>query len=220
MSNRHASRCPHKRSRALGPFRSPQPAIVLATGGHSNAFYLSTNAKNSNWRAIWRAHRRGALFANPCFTQIHPTCIPLRAKGTYKRRSVDQVFSSQASFLPQQTAAGVCYPAAQGCPARHRDSCGAPPQRARHRRWSIALPGHRIDVRSSRDLRDAAAAKLAWLVDSLLAIAAYLAGRCARVNRERRGPDTGAGSRSSASELLPASTYGNEGRRLAPRVQG
>ncbi len=50
--------------------------VVLATGGYSNVFYLSTNAKASNTSAIWRAHRRGALFANPCFTQIHPTCIP------------------------------------------------------------------------------------------------------------------------------------------------
>ena len=51
-------------------------AVVLATGGYSNAFYLSTNAKASNASAIWRAHRKGALFANPCYTQIHPTCIP------------------------------------------------------------------------------------------------------------------------------------------------
>jgi succinate dehydrogenase / fumarate reductase, flavoprotein subunit len=51
--------------------------VVLATGGYSNVFYLSTNAKASNCTAIWRAHRRGAWFANPCFTQIHPTCIPL-----------------------------------------------------------------------------------------------------------------------------------------------
>jgi succinate dehydrogenase / fumarate reductase flavoprotein subunit len=51
-------------------------AVVLATGGYGNAFYLSTNAKNSNVTAIWRAHRRGALMANPCYTQIHPTCIP------------------------------------------------------------------------------------------------------------------------------------------------
>jgi succinate dehydrogenase / fumarate reductase flavoprotein subunit len=51
-------------------------AVVLATGGYSNAFYLSTNAKASNATAIWRAHRRGAALANPCFTQIHPTCIP------------------------------------------------------------------------------------------------------------------------------------------------
>ena len=50
--------------------------VVLATGGYSNVFFLSTNAKACNCTAIWRAHRRGALFANPCFTQIHPTCIP------------------------------------------------------------------------------------------------------------------------------------------------
>jgi succinate dehydrogenase / fumarate reductase, flavoprotein subunit len=51
-------------------------AVLLCTGGYSNVFYLSTNAKFSNASAAWRAHRRGALFANPCFTQIHPTCIP------------------------------------------------------------------------------------------------------------------------------------------------
>jgi succinate dehydrogenase / fumarate reductase, flavoprotein subunit len=51
-------------------------AVVLATGGYSNVFFLSTNAKASNATAIWRAHRKGAAFANPCFTQIHPTCIP------------------------------------------------------------------------------------------------------------------------------------------------
>jgi len=50
--------------------------VVLATGGYSNVFFFSTNAKGCNTTAIWRAHRRGALFANPCFTQIHPTAIP------------------------------------------------------------------------------------------------------------------------------------------------
>src|SRR5579875_1266608 len=52
-------------------------AVILATGGYGNAYYLSTNAINSNVTAIWRAHRRGAYFANPSFTQIHPTCIPV-----------------------------------------------------------------------------------------------------------------------------------------------
>lgn len=52
-------------------------AVCLATGGYSNVFYLSTNAKGCNVTAIWRAHKRGAYFANPCFTQIHPTCIPV-----------------------------------------------------------------------------------------------------------------------------------------------
>jgi succinate dehydrogenase / fumarate reductase flavoprotein subunit len=50
--------------------------VVVGTGGYSNAFYLSTNAKGCNGTAIWRAHKRGAYFANPCYTQIHPTCIP------------------------------------------------------------------------------------------------------------------------------------------------
>jgi succinate dehydrogenase / fumarate reductase flavoprotein subunit len=52
-------------------------AVLLATGGYGTAYYLSTNAVNSNVTASWRAHKRGALFANPCFTQIHPTCIPV-----------------------------------------------------------------------------------------------------------------------------------------------
>src|ERR1700675_3552196 len=51
-------------------------AVVLATGGYGNAFYLSTNAKNSNVTAAWRAAKKAAYFANPCYTQIHPTCIP------------------------------------------------------------------------------------------------------------------------------------------------
>jgi succinate dehydrogenase / fumarate reductase flavoprotein subunit len=59
-------------------------AVVLATGGYGNVFYLSTNAKNSNATAIWRAHKRGAAFANPCFTQIHPTCIPV--SGDYQSK--------------------------------------------------------------------------------------------------------------------------------------
>ncbi len=52
-------------------------AVVLASGGYGNVFFLSTNAKGCNATAVWRAHKRGAAFANPCFTQIHPTCIPV-----------------------------------------------------------------------------------------------------------------------------------------------
>src|SRR6516164_424830 len=59
-------------------------AVVLATGGYGNVFFLSTNAKASNATAIWRAHRRGAQFGNPCFTQIHPTCIP--QSGEYQSK--------------------------------------------------------------------------------------------------------------------------------------
>src|SRR5690606_349865 len=51
-------------------------AVCLATGGYGNAYFLSTNAKMSNVTAAWRAYKKGALFANPCYTQIHPTCIP------------------------------------------------------------------------------------------------------------------------------------------------
>jgi succinate dehydrogenase / fumarate reductase flavoprotein subunit len=59
-------------------------AVVLGTGGYGNVFYLSTNAKGSNCTAIWRAHKHGAAFANPCFTQIHPTCIPV--SGEYQSK--------------------------------------------------------------------------------------------------------------------------------------
>jgi succinate dehydrogenase / fumarate reductase flavoprotein subunit len=59
-------------------------AVVLGTGGYGNVFYLSTNAKGSNVTAIWRAHKRGAAFANPCYTQIHPTCIPV--SGDYQSK--------------------------------------------------------------------------------------------------------------------------------------
>lgn len=59
-------------------------AVVLATGGYGNVFYLSTNAKGTNVTAAWRAHKRGAFFANPCYTQIHPTCIPVH--GDYQSK--------------------------------------------------------------------------------------------------------------------------------------
>ena len=59
-------------------------AVVLGTGGYGNVYYLSTNAKGSNATAIWRAYKRGALFGNPCFTQIHPTCIPV--SGDYQSK--------------------------------------------------------------------------------------------------------------------------------------
>ncbi|WP_457652518.1 fumarate reductase/succinate dehydrogenase flavoprotein subunit [Rhodocaloribacter sp.] len=59
-------------------------AVLLSTGGYSNVYYLSTNAKNSNVTAAWRCYKRGAFFANPCFTQIHPTCIPV--SGDYQSK--------------------------------------------------------------------------------------------------------------------------------------
>ena len=59
-------------------------AVLLCTGGYSRVFYLSTNAMNCNATAIWRAHQKGAFFANPCFTQIHPTCLPLHGEQQSK----------------------------------------------------------------------------------------------------------------------------------------
>ncbi|HEX4083677.1 MAG TPA: fumarate reductase/succinate dehydrogenase flavoprotein subunit [Chthoniobacteraceae bacterium] len=59
-------------------------AVILATGGYGNVFYLSTNAKGCNVTATWRAHKKGAYFANPCYTQIHPTCIPV--SGDYQSK--------------------------------------------------------------------------------------------------------------------------------------
>ena len=59
-------------------------AVILATGGYGNAFFLSTNAKGCNVTATWRAHKKGAFLANPCFTQIHPTCIPV--SGDYQSK--------------------------------------------------------------------------------------------------------------------------------------
>ena len=59
-------------------------AVVLATGGYSNVYYLSTNAMGSNVTAAWKAYKRGAMFSNPCFTQIHPTCIPV--SGEYQSK--------------------------------------------------------------------------------------------------------------------------------------
>ena len=59
-------------------------AVVLATGGYGNVYYLSTNAMGSNVTAAWKAYKQGAMFANPCFTQIHPTCIPV--SGEYQSK--------------------------------------------------------------------------------------------------------------------------------------
>jgi succinate dehydrogenase / fumarate reductase flavoprotein subunit len=79
-------------------------AVVLATGGYGNAFYLSTNAKASNASAIWRAHRKGALFANPCYTQIHPTCIPASDEFQSKLTLMSESLRNDGRvWVPQQT---------------------------------------------------------------------------------------------------------------------
>src|SRR5262245_49245021 len=71
-------------------------AVVLATGGYSNVYFLSTNAKASNATAIWRAHRRGAAFANPGFVQFHPTCLP--AAGEHQAKLT--LMSSRCATTP------------------------------------------------------------------------------------------------------------------------
>src|SRR2546429_9838563 len=81
-------------------------AVVLATGGYGNAFYLSTNAKNSNVTAIWRAHRRGALMANPCFTQIHPPCIPARDEVPSKLTLISEALRHDGRILGPQPKGG------------------------------------------------------------------------------------------------------------------
>ena len=65
-------------------------AVILATGGYVNSYYLSTNAVNSNATAIWRCHKRGALFANPCFVQIHPTCLPVSGNHQSKLTAMSE----------------------------------------------------------------------------------------------------------------------------------
>ena len=78
-------------------------AVVLATGGYGNVFYLSTNAKGCNTTAIWRAHRKGALFGNPCYTQIHPTCIPVTGEHQSKLTLMSESLRNDGRiWVPQQ----------------------------------------------------------------------------------------------------------------------
>jgi len=78
-------------------------AVVLATGGYANVFYLSTNARNSNATALWRCHRRGALLANPCYTQIHPTCIPVSGDHQSKLTLMSESLRNDGRvWVPQQ----------------------------------------------------------------------------------------------------------------------
>jgi len=79
-------------------------AVLLATGGYGNAYYLSTNAVNSNVTAAWRAYKRGALFANPCFTQIHPTCIPVSGDHQSKLTLMSESLRNDGRvWVPKQT---------------------------------------------------------------------------------------------------------------------
>jgi succinate dehydrogenase / fumarate reductase, flavoprotein subunit len=93
--------------------------VVLATGGYGNVFYLSTNAKGCNTTAIWRAHRRGAFFGNPCFTQIHPTCIPVSNENQSKLTLMSESLRNDGRvWVPKKK--GDTRPAAQ-IPEAERD---------------------------------------------------------------------------------------------------
>ncbi|WP_219419366.1 fumarate reductase/succinate dehydrogenase flavoprotein subunit [Pseudonocardia nigra] len=79
-------------------------AVVLASGGYGNVFYLSTNAKGCNVTASWRAHRKGALFANPCYTQIHPTCIPVSGEHQSKLTLMSESLRNDGRvWVPKRT---------------------------------------------------------------------------------------------------------------------
>jgi succinate dehydrogenase / fumarate reductase flavoprotein subunit len=87
-------------------------AVILATGGYGNVFYLSTNAKGSNATAIWRAYKRGAAFANPCYTQIHPTCIPVSGDHQSKLTLMSESLRNDGRvWVPKR-----------------KEDCGKPPQ--------------------------------------------------------------------------------------------
>ncbi len=78
-------------------------AVILASGGYSNVYHLSTNAKNSNASAAWRCHQRGAFFANPCFTQIHPTCIPVSGERQSKLTLMSESLRNEGRiWVPKQ----------------------------------------------------------------------------------------------------------------------
>ncbi len=79
-------------------------AVVLATGGYANTFYYTTMAKHSNCTAIWKAHKKGAFFANPCFTQIHPTCIPLSSEYQSKLTLMSESLRNDGRiWVPKKT---------------------------------------------------------------------------------------------------------------------
>ncbi|MBI5365200.1 MAG: fumarate reductase/succinate dehydrogenase flavoprotein subunit [Planctomycetes bacterium] len=85
--------------------RHAADAVLLCTGGYGNVFYLSTNAKNCNVTASWRAHKRGAFFANPCFTQIHPTCIPVSGSHQSKLTLMSESLRNDGRvWIPKQAA--------------------------------------------------------------------------------------------------------------------
>lgn len=94
--------------------------VVLCTGGYGNAFFLSTNAKGCNATATWRAHRKGALFANPCYTQIHPTCIPVSGESQSKLTLMSESLRNDGRVWVPKNAADCAKDPAQ-IPEADRD---------------------------------------------------------------------------------------------------
>jgi succinate dehydrogenase / fumarate reductase flavoprotein subunit len=97
-------------------------AVLLCTGGYGNVFYLSTNAKGSNVTAAWRAHKKGALFGNPCFTQIHPTCIPVSGDHQSKLTLMSESLRNDGRvWVPKVARKGVTAKEAAVIPEADRD---------------------------------------------------------------------------------------------------
>lgn len=97
-------------------------AVLLCTGGYGNVFFLSTNAKGSNATAAWRAHKKGALFGNPCFTQIHPTCIPV--SGTHQSKLTlmsESLRNDGRVWVPKAAKPGLKASEAANIPESERD---------------------------------------------------------------------------------------------------
>ncbi len=97
-------------------------AVLLCTGGYGNVFFLSTNAKGSNATAIWRAHKKGALFGNPCFTQIHPTCIPVSGDHQSKLTLMSESLRNDGRvWVPKTARPGLKAKDAANIPESERD---------------------------------------------------------------------------------------------------
>jgi succinate dehydrogenase / fumarate reductase flavoprotein subunit len=97
-------------------------AVLLCTGGYGNVFYLSTNAKGSNVTAAWRAHKKGALFGNPCFTQIHPTCIPVTGTHQSKLTLMSESLRNDGRvWVPKKAMPGLKSKDAANIPESDRD---------------------------------------------------------------------------------------------------
>lgn len=97
-------------------------AVVLATGGYGNVFYLSTNAMGSNCTAAWRAHKKGAYFGNPCYTQIHPTCIPVSGDHQSKLTLMSESLRNDGRvWVPKKAMKGLTAKEAVSVPEEDRD---------------------------------------------------------------------------------------------------